>query len=88
MIEFPSPHTGELRVAHDAGYVLVDEWLRIRAPAQSAVLVKGVRGAWAHLLERKHRQPDLDLSAAGGAIVQSIVDLLNHEEAVQQWNLR
>lgn len=57
-----------------------------RAPAQTAVLVKRLRQALDALLGRKVRQPGLRLEEAGGSLVQSIVDLLNHEEAAQRWD--
>ena len=75
---------GALTVAHDSSYVQVDGWLRIRAPPQTAVLVKMLREALDGLLERKVRQPALRLEEAGGGLVQSLVDLLNSEEAAQQ----
>lgn len=57
-----------------------------RAPAQTAVLVKRLRQALEALLGRKVRQPGLRLEEAGGSLIQSIVDLLNHEEAAQRWD--
>ena len=41
---------GVLTVLHEAGAVLVDDWLRIRAPAPTAVLVKQLRAALDSLL--------------------------------------
>jgi ATP-dependent RNA helicase DHX29 len=46
---------GALEVRHEAGLVTVDGWLRIRAPAPTAVLVKKLRSALDALLERKAR---------------------------------
>ncbi len=46
---------GALEVRHEAGLVTVDGWLRIRAPAPTAVLVKKLRAALDALLERKAR---------------------------------
>ena len=40
---------------HEGGYVLVDDWLRIRASAPTAVLVKKLRGALDALLADKVR---------------------------------
>lgn len=50
---------GALSVVHESGYVLVDDWLRIRASAPTAVLVKRLRGALDALLADKvmHAQP-------------------------------
>ena len=44
---------GALQVLHEAGAVLVDGWLRIRAPAPTAVLVKQLRAALDSLLAAK-----------------------------------
>ena len=61
--------------------------LPCRAPAQTAVLVKKLRQALDALLERKVRSPGARLEEAGGAaLIQSLVDLLNHEEASQKWD--
>lgn len=49
------------------------------------MLVKRLRQALDALLERKVRQPAARLEDAGGALIQSIVDLLNTEEAAQRW---
>lgn len=57
-----------------------------RAPAQTAVLVKRLRQALDALLDRKVRQPGVRVEEAGGSLIQSIVDLLNHEEAAQKWD--
>ena len=52
---------GTLSVMHESGYVLVDDWLRIRASAPTAVLVKKLRAALDALLAdkvRKHSRSD------------------------------
>ncbi|CAL8464644.1 g4179 [Coccomyxa elongata] len=77
---------GELVVVHEGGYALIDNWIRIRASAPTAVLVKQLRAALDALLEKKAGRPDLDLSATGGQIVDTIVKLLCDEEASQAWN--
>lgn len=58
------------------------------APAQTAVLVKQLRAALEGLLEQKVRKPRLALEEVGGQVIQSIVDLLNHEEAAREWGVR
>ena len=57
---------GALSVVHESGYVLVDDWLRIRASAPTAVLVKRLRGALDSLLADKvrHAQPCMGNSKA------------------------
>ncbi|PRW58696.1 helicase domain-containing [Chlorella sorokiniana] len=76
---------GSLAVAHDSSYVQVDGWLRIRAPAQTAVVIKRLRAALDALLERKVRQPGLRLDEAGGQLIGSLVELLDGEEAALRW---
>jgi hypothetical protein len=49
------------------------------------VLVKRLRQALDALLARKVRQPGLRLEEAGGGLVQSLVELLDHEEAAAKW---
>lgn len=44
---------GALAVNHEGGYVLVDDFLRIRASAPTAVLVKKLRAALDALLADK-----------------------------------
>ena len=49
--------------------------------------MKKLRQALDALLERKVRSPGARLEEAGGtALIQSLVDLLNHEEASQKWD--
>ncbi|KAK9832693.1 hypothetical protein WJX81_000845 [Elliptochloris bilobata] len=74
---------GALAVQHEAGLVLVDDWLRIRASAPTAVLVKKLRAALDALLESKVRRPEADLAADGSALVDTIVKVLRDEEAAQ-----
>ena len=51
------------------------------------MLVKKLRQALDALLERKVRTPGARLEEAGGAaLIQSLVELLNHEEAAQKWD--
>ncbi|CAK0787622.1 hypothetical protein CVIRNUC_010844 [Coccomyxa viridis] len=76
---------GALSVVHESGYVLVDDWLRIRASAPTAVLVKRLRGALDALLADKARRPEMDMMVSGGQIVDAIVKLLQDEEAAQAW---
>lgn len=44
---------GELAVVHEGGYALVDNWIRIRSSAPTAVLVKQLRATLDALLEKK-----------------------------------
>lgn len=75
---------GDLEVAHAEGYVTIDAWIRIRAPAQTAVLVKRLRAALDRLLERQVAAPGAVVEEAGAALVASVVELLVQEEASTQ----
>ena len=77
---------GELQVVHEERYVLIDGWIRIRAAAPTAVLVKQLRGAIDALLQQKIGRPEMDLTAAGGALVETLVKLLTDEESARQWD--
>ena len=77
---------GELQVVHEEGYVLIDGWIRIRAAAPTAVLVKQLRAAINALLQQKIGRPEMDLTAAGGALVETLVKLLSDEESARQWD--
>ena len=70
---------GRLEVVHQEGYVLIDGWIRVRAAAPTAVLVKSLRQALDALLEKKIAKPELDLSATGGNLVSTLVALLDQE---------
>lgn len=66
-------------MVHDEGYVLVDDWIRIRAPGPTAVLVKKLRTALDHLLESKIKRPDAEPSAEWEQIISTIVGLLQKD---------
>lgn len=67
----------------------VDGWLRVRAPAQTGVLVKALRAALDAALQgavRASGQAVLDASGPGAvALVEVLVAALDHEEAAQRW---
>jgi ATP-dependent RNA helicase DHX29 len=74
---------GSLSVVHEEGVVLVDGWIRVKAAAQTAVLVKQLRAALAGLLERLVREPEraLGQGSSGAQLVEAIVGLLRDAEA-------
>ena len=74
---------GSLSVVHEEGVVLVDGWIRVKAAAQTAVLVKQLRAALVGLLERMVREPEraLDAGGSGAQLVETIVGLLRDAEA-------
>ena len=75
---------GRLQVVHGAGHVLIDDWLRVRAPAPTAVLVSELRRGLDFLLQQKIRQPKADVTADGQRLIDSIIALLQHEEMQTQ----
>ena len=50
---------GQIRVDHQHALLIVDEWIRFKAPARIAVLVKGLRSELDHLLSDKLDNPNL-----------------------------
>ena len=75
---------GKLDVMHGEGYVLVDDWIRIRAAAPTAVLVQRLRAGLDALLQQQIRQPGEDLGTRGGQLISTIITLLQDEEAARQ----
>lgn len=69
---------------HGEGYVLVDEWIRLRAAAPTAVLVQRLRTGLDTLLQQQIRQPGQDLGTQGGQLISTIITLLQDEEAARQ----
>eukprot|EP00887_Chlorella_sp_A99_P005374 scaffold1.g5374.t1 len=78
---------GQLEVAHEAGYIAVDGWLRVRAPAQTAVLMKALRRALDAALEGAVRRPGAAALDAGPGreLVEALTSMLDYEEAAQRW---
>jgi hypothetical protein len=77
---------GELEVRHEEGCVLVDNWIRIKVAAPTAVLVKKLRLAIDGLLQQKIGKPEVEISAAGDAIIGALVKLLSDDESFQTWD--
>jgi ATP-dependent RNA helicase DHX29 len=71
---------GELAVQHEAGVVLLGGWLRIGAPAATAVLVKRARAAVDALLQAKVEAPGADWAPEQLALVDAISGLLADAE--------
>jgi ATP-dependent RNA helicase DHX29 len=57
---------GPLTVLHEEKAVLLDGWLRIKASAQTAVLVKGLREAFDALLDQAIAAPEKGRGGKGG----------------------
>ncbi|MCO5571415.1 hypothetical protein L7F22_025155 [Adiantum nelumboides] len=84
-----SPYTlllfgGAISVQHQTGQVSVDGWLRMNAPAQTAVLFKELRAAVGSILEELIRNPKNSFGNANQEVVSYILKLLVEEERVQK----
>ena len=78
---------GELDVKHEEGLVFIDGWIRVRAAAPTAVLVKQLRLALDTLLQRTISSPEMDLSSQGAELVATLVKLLTDEEQARYLQL-
>lgn len=75
---------GQLEVVHGEGYVLVDKWIRIRAAAPTAVLVQRLRNGLDTLLQQKIKQPSSDWGSQASELIDTIIKMLQDEEAARQ----
>ena len=78
-----------VEVEHSVGRVTLDGWLRVRTAGRTAALVGKLRGALEALLRRKVAAPRKEVGddgAGGAAVIGAIVELLNYEEAAQNWD--
>ncbi|MCO5562598.1 hypothetical protein L7F22_016226 [Adiantum nelumboides] len=83
-----SPYTlllfgGAISVQHQTGQVSADGWLRMNAPAQTAVLFKELRAAVGSILEELIRNPKNSFGNSNQEVVSYILKLLVEEERVQ-----
>lgn len=78
---------GDMRVQYEEGHVLIDDWIRIRVAAPTAVLVKKLRQAVDFTLKQKVHSPAANLSSGSAATVDALCKLLKDEESAQQWNI-
>ena len=76
---------GEIRIFHDECYVLIDGWIRIRAPAPHAVLIRKLRQALDMLLKQKIEKPEADMALTSVGIVSALSKMLQDEENNLQW---
>lgn len=70
---------GSINVQHQTGLVMVDQWLKLTAPAQTAVLFKELRSAVHSLLKELVRKPE-NATIVENEVVKSIVHLLIEED--------
>jgi len=71
---------GTINVQHQTGRVIVDGWLEMNAPAQTAVLFKELRGALDTVLQERIGMPQGSISEVAKELIPSIVHLLVDEE--------
>ncbi|ONK77487.1 uncharacterized protein A4U43_C02F7070, partial [Asparagus officinalis] len=64
------------------GTVLIDNWLKLNAPAQTAVLFKELRVTLDAILRGLIRKPQISI-IANNEVVRSIIHLLLEEDKVQ-----
>ncbi|GKV32188.1 hypothetical protein SLEP1_g40810 [Rubroshorea leprosula] len=70
---------GSINIQHQTGLVMIDQWLKLTAPAQTAVLFKELRSALHSLLKDLIRKPE-NATIVNNEVVRSIVDLLLEED--------
>ncbi|KAJ4833074.1 hypothetical protein Tsubulata_001048 [Turnera subulata] len=70
---------GSINVQHQTGLVIVDGWLKLTAPAQSAVLFKELRSTLHSLLRELIRKPK-DTPIVDDEVVRSMIHLLLDED--------
>lgn len=70
---------GSMNIQHQTGLVIIDGWLKMAAPAQTAVLFKELRLTLHSILEELIRKPQT-ANIAENSVIQSIVHLLLEED--------
>eukprot|EP00250_Pteridium_aquilinum_P004082 c14319_g1_i2 orf=171-4673(+) len=83
-----SPYTlllfgGTILVQHQTGQVSVDGWLKMDAPAQTAVLFRELRAALDSVLQELIRNPKISIGNSCKEVVSYIVKLLVEEGRMQ-----
>lgn len=73
---------GSISVQHQMGLVIIDNWLKLTAPAQTAVLFKQLRLTLHAVLKDLIRKPEM-MIVSSNEVVKSIVHLLLEEGASQ-----
>ncbi|XP_031390935.1 DExH-box ATP-dependent RNA helicase DExH7, chloroplastic [Punica granatum] len=69
---------GSIDVQHKTGLVIIDGWLKLTAPAQTAVLFKELRSTLLSVLEVLIRNPES--TSTSNEVIGSIIHLLLQEE--------
>ncbi|KAJ3700380.1 hypothetical protein LUZ61_004085 [Rhynchospora tenuis] len=74
---------GPMVIQHQSGYVVIGGWLKLTAPAQTAVLFKELRATLDAVLKQLIRKPEVT-TLINNQVVRSIVHLLLEEERAQE----
>ncbi|KAM7478823.1 hypothetical protein LguiA_027036 [Lonicera macranthoides] len=69
---------GSINIQHQTGLVTIDGWLKIAAPAQTAVLFKELRSTLHSILKELIRKPQT-ATVADNEVIRSIIHLLLEE---------
>eukprot|EP00252_Welwitschia_mirabilis_P022645 TRINITY_DN6191_c0_g1_i1.p1 TRINITY_DN6191_c0_g1~~TRINITY_DN6191_c0_g1_i1.p1 ORF type:complete len:1460 (-),score=349.95 TRINITY_DN6191_c0_g1_i1:511-4890(-) len=71
---------GSINIKHQTGSVDVDGWLKMNAPAQTAVLFKELRLSLHSILKELIQKPKERTTISKREVIHSIIKLLNDEE--------
>ncbi|KAM1735057.1 hypothetical protein ACFX11_020446 [Malus domestica] len=74
---------GSINIQHQTGLVIVDGWLKLTAPAQTAVLFKELRLTLHSVLKELIRKPE-NSTVAHNEVLRSIIHLLLEEDRPPQ----
>ncbi|KAH9751108.1 DExH-box ATP-dependent RNA helicase DExH7 [Citrus sinensis] len=74
---------GSINVQHQTGQVTIDGWLKVTAPAQTAVLFKELRLTLHSILRQMIRNPQ-NSTIANNEVVKSMIQLLLEEDKPQK----
>ncbi|KAK9095923.1 hypothetical protein Sjap_021420 [Stephania japonica] len=74
---------GTIDVQHQSGQVIIDGWLKLTAPAQTAVLFKELRLRLHHILGELIMKPEMSM-VAEDEVIRSIIHLLLEEDKMQK----
>ncbi|KAH9305424.1 hypothetical protein KI387_009828 [Taxus chinensis] len=74
---------GPINIQHQTGTVILDGWLKMNAPAQTAVLFKELRLTLCSILQELIQKPKERVAVAEREVIHSIVQLLSDEEKPQ-----
>ncbi|XVE94165.1 hypothetical protein REPUB_Repub01dG0258300 [Reevesia pubescens] len=70
---------GLINIQHQSGLVAIDGWLKLTAPAQTAVLCKELRSALHSILKELIRKPE-NATIVNNEVVRSMIHLLLEED--------